>query len=448
VFGWALAERIRETVTRWSALGLLAPTDTFTFLELGGGDGCLACDVLDYVSARATDSEWDQIATRFEYVIGELSPSLRQLQEQILEEHIGAGRARVVECDARQLSWQGPFKGLVFCNELIDAFPVEKLRVRGQAEAISRVHVDRDALDSEASVVAETLVPLSEGWQDDNGIAADLPTELAEYLRGLQPLIADLEACGLLPVDVYWPPSLPTFVESLAKLLSTEGNVGAALLVDYGGTSRHVLDPRSVAPHMRSYGPDRKLAHTSDVYSDSGFRDITCDVDFTELARLARHHSLEVGFFGHQVAIDPGTLVISETEKVDAILSRLTRENGYAPGVARLAASHVLKRFRRAPCFWMMWLSAAHVPSPNMNCAAALQPGGNALFTLASSVDREQLECELMRAGQPPELACRLKPCGDIAADMSDAGVLERYHAVMGLLESCDWLRSPGTVCT
>jgi SAM-dependent MidA family methyltransferase len=448
IFGWALAERIRETAACWTELGLLSAADSFTILELGGGDGCLARDVLDYVVAHALEPEWRQLAGRLEYVIGELSPSLRIRQEFCLQRHIDAGRARVFDCDARNLSWPGSFKGLVFCNELIDALPVERLRVHGADQAVSRVHVEQIPQGSNRSIAEESLVPLSAGWMNEDGAAEEPPTPLLEYLHSLRPLITDLDACELLPVDLYWPPSLSEFIRRLSELLTQAGNVGAVLLVDYGGTSRHVLDPRSLGPHLRVYGADRELAHATDVYVEPGLRDMTCDVDFTEVARLARGFGLDVSFFAHQSAIDTGYASPEETDKLEALGVRLSREVGYAPSVARLVAPYVLKRFRRSPCYWLMQLSPHHLPAHNVMTSSEMQPDGKALWTLANSVGRQQLENALGRAELQKGIASRLKPCGDIAADLSDAGMLEHYRAVMRLLESHRWLRPPGAVGT
>jgi hypothetical protein len=249
-------------------------------------------------------------------------------------------------------------------------------------------------------------------------------------------------------VDLYWPPSLPEFVRSLSELLATAGNVVVALLVDYGGTSRHVLDPRSLGTHLRVYGADRELAHSNDAYAEPGSRDITGDVDFTEVARLARKCSLEVSFFGHQSAIETKDVCLDAAETLEPLAARLSRDVGYAPGVARLVAPQVVKRFRRSPCFWLMELAPHRLSFQNVMTSAETRPDGEALSTLARSVDREQLERELRQAGLPDGIAGRLKSCGDIAADLSDAGMLEHYHAVMRLLESHDWLRLPGAVCT
>jgi len=443
VFGWALAERVRGILEDWSDRGLLDKGQQITILELGGGDGCLGRDVVDYIVTKASDATWNRFSNRFEYVIGELSPALRARQQRHLKKHIDTGLVRILDCDARELRWNGTFKGVVICNELIDAFPVEKLRITSPGE-IARVHVER--IDSKQPAFAEELVPLSGGWWIERGGLVGPPTRLAEYLGTLEPLIADLEACGLLPADLHWPPGMAGFVESLGKLPAAPGNVGTALILDYGGTSRHVLDPQTLSSHLRVYGSDRELAHSNGVYQDPGHRDMTADVDFTEIARLAREHGLEVSSYTHQSALEDKKTPLDEGGNLEALADRLSREVGYAQGVARLVAQHVVKRFRRSPCYWLMELANPKHECGNQRQKGELQPDAMALQSLANSVEPKRLRQALVEEDLPGEIADRLKPCGDITADLSDAGVLGHLGAVVGLLEKHGWLRAPGAV--
>ena len=77
---------------------------------------------------------------------------------------------------------------------------------------------------------------------------------------------------------------------------------------------------------------------------------------------------------------------------------------------------------------------------------AEVWPDGRGLWTLACSVDIDALRSELASAQLPSGIATRLKPCGDIAADLSDAGVLQHYGTVRAILESRGWLMPPGSV--
>ena len=58
LFGAMVAESIRTIVDEWTWAGLLDDVDPLTILELGGGEGRLAGDVLDHVWARETET-WE-----------------------------------------------------------------------------------------------------------------------------------------------------------------------------------------------------------------------------------------------------------------------------------------------------------------------------------------------------------------------------------------------------
>ena len=237
VFGWMVAELARELLT-------LLDTDDhdepLTLLELGAGEGQLGADILAHVERQRGQPRWAKLGDRLRYVSGELSPALRTRQRERLGPHLASERALVETIDARQLAWESGFRGLVFANELLDALPVERLRIHGPG-SMSRIHVA-----GQPGALREVEYPLG----------AELGAALDDYLATLAALIAELDAAGRLPVELHWPPGLPSFVEGLAGLLDGPGCRGLALLIDYGGTSRHVLDPASRAPHFRVYGSD------------------------------------------------------------------------------------------------------------------------------------------------------------------------------------------------
>ena len=436
IFGWALAERVRDNLEIWTELGLLTEHDNLTIIEVGGGDGCLARDVLDYMVEHSNESTWQPYVGRLRYVLGDLSPALRARQESLVSEHIAAGRARVVEMDAGKLCWEEPFKGIVICNELIDAFPCEILRVEDPDLSVSRVHLVRSAAGGMSGPgISLKPVPLAAGWWSDDGEKREPPTVLLEYLRALHPLLRDLDSRGMMPTEIYWPPSLPHFVEGLGRLFNAAGNLGGAFLIDYGGTSRHVLDPGSLAPHLRTYGSARRLAHTADVFGEPGRRDITCDVDFTELARLGRENGLEVGRYVHQSGIESARLSFDDPEALDALATRLSRDVGYAPGVAGMVAPRLVRRFRRSPCYWCLTLSAPGIPTWREEDRMNLRPDGEALETLSATVRVRDLEQALLQEALPSEIAGVIKPCGDIAADLSDHKWFQYYRQVLAVLE-------------
>ena len=308
LFGWMVAEAARRVFDTLAENGVGNETP-LTILELGGGEGELARDVIDYIQDRAETPEWKPYASRTRYVLGEHSPVLRERQSVRLRTATASGLAEVQDIDATDLRWEGPFHGLVVANELVDVFPCEKLRVSVPGPEIHRVHVmpiaerrwarkynvpDEDFLTPPANdngsaarygvlsqdrfwqlveagdwgesddshTLGEVTVPVAEGWLDDDGSRRDVPVELLDWLDDVRPMLSDLEACELLPADVYWSPSTSRLVDGLSRLLDGTGErMGAALLLDYGGTARHIIDPRSRDSHFRVYGGLRSDDH-------------------------------------------------------------------------------------------------------------------------------------------------------------------------------------------
>lgn len=453
LFGWMVAEAARTLFLSLLESGRVPDDAPLTLLELGAGNGDLARDALQYIVEHEQSEEWAPLRGRIRYVIGEISAALRVRQGEKLQEFIDTGRAEVREVDARDLSWDGPFYGVLVANELIDAFPCELLEIT-TPEQVARTYVQ--ATRGEADLDGEALwSALKEGVSGD---ALDLrevteplerwpggvPSTLTEYLRTLAPLIRDLDTCGLLPVELCWAPDLPGFVANVARLLTHDGGLGVALFVDYGGSSRHVLDPRAAAPHLRVYGPDGARAHTRTVLRDPGAYDLTWDVDFSELARLAAAAGLSVPFFGHQAALEaPPIDLWSRAAQRLLILGRAREgiENNFQ---ATLEAHELVQRFRQAAGFRMMALTHPDVAFPAARFGLADQYIGDGLRTLKQHIPQEALVAALEAAGIDDALAEHLKPCGDPIADASDHRLYAKRQALMELLAANGWLAQAG----
>ena len=122
----------------------------FTFVEMGGGKGTFAADFLQHCHHIAPE-----FLARLCYVLVERSPSLQSLQRSHIQEAMG-------HCGEEQLKWVSDVDhlgadsviGVLFSNELIDAFPVH--RVRFLNGSLQEIFVDF----SEGQFV-ERLGPLS-----------------------------------------------------------------------------------------------------------------------------------------------------------------------------------------------------------------------------------------------------------------------------------------------
>ena len=100
-----------------------------SLLEFGAGSGALAAQILDELTALDMLPE--------AYLIVELSPVLRARQKQALEPFMG--RVPVHWLDAPP---ETGFRGVVLANEVLDAMPVTRFQVRGNAGIAAGVRED------------------------------------------------------------------------------------------------------------------------------------------------------------------------------------------------------------------------------------------------------------------------------------------------------------------
>lgn len=465
VFGWMVAEVARSVFEALAA----EPGDELTILEFGGGEGDLARDVIEYVLDRSRSPEWSPFAARLRYVLVERSTALRECQAARLGPYLESGKVRIVGGDATTFQWQGPFHGLVVLNEVLTAFSCERLVLHGSGDA-RRLHVvprlpdeasvprplDEDgfwklisdrAWEDRGGTFNELEVPLALGWLDPEGRAGPVPADLLEYLETLEPLLGDLEACGLLPVELNWSPQVRQFTERLSSLIARGADrIGGALIIDYGGTSRHVLDPRLTGSHFRVYGGLRLYDHKPLPYIAPGEYDMTWDADFTELERLAAERELSLAFFGHQSALEaPPVNLESPAAKRELIRGRLDEGEEDLEDAAE-EARELVASFREAPGFRVFVLTGSDLPLSLDRLGVSDHVSGEGLRTLSPQALPEDIAQALASAGLPRAAAGCLKPCGDPVADLGDRRMHRYRREVLAVLEEKGWLVEPGRI--
>ncbi|MCB9664457.1 MAG: SAM-dependent methyltransferase [Alphaproteobacteria bacterium] len=410
--GRMVAEAAREALEALDRAGHLPAEGPLTLLELGAGRGTLAKAVLDALAASRDAPRWRPWAHRLRLVVGEHSPALRALQATTLAAHLEAGRAELRAIDARTLTWEGPFHGVVIANELLDTFPVERLRLDAPRAPLCRVHMAEGAQGWE-----EVDLPLALGWLDPDGRPGALPPDLSDHLDAVRPLLQDLAAQALLPAEVLWAPGMAPFVDGLAALLQGPDRAGVALLVDYGGTSRHVLDPLSRDVHLRAFGPDRRARPAWHTWHAPGRFDLTWDVDWTHVGRLATAAGLGVLVHDHQGAL---VRAVPEAER------------------ARLEPRDLLGRFQHAAGFRLFGLGPPDVHLPTLGPPRPWD--GPALDTLHPDALRA------LATLPPPAPTDALHVGGEPLADLWDDGQAGAWEAAERALRSRDWLTPPGTL--
>ncbi|MGH7250779.1 MAG: class I SAM-dependent methyltransferase [Nitrospiraceae bacterium] len=241
---------------------LLGRPDPFTVIEMGAGKGLFARDFLDE-SAKQHGSFWD----RLRYVLIERSPAMRASQRSNLAPWLELP-SRVSWVNDLQELGDGSVAGVMLSNELVDAFPVHRIKIeRGQ--------------------VREIFVDYLGGRFCERFEAPSTP-EVSEYLRRLSLSLPEGYTAEINLEALAW-------MKEVARVLDR----GLVMTIDYGHTAQDL------------YGPDRRRGTllcyyaqmaSEDPYRRVGLQDMTAHVDFTSLAAIGEEAGLQVTGFTNQMS--------------------------------------------------------------------------------------------------------------------------------------------------
>lgn len=233
---------------------ILAVTGKREIVELGGGSGRLAADLLEALAARG--------ALPSRYAILEVSPDLRERQRATLARDAASHLSRVAWLDALPES----IDNVVLANEVLDALPVQIAVRRGG-----------------------TWLERGVGWD-----AAASRFAWAE--RPADARLAALVAARFADRDDYLS-EINLRAEALVEDIGRRMTGGAALFIDYGFPAAEYYHPqRDRGTLMCHY---RHRAH-DDPFAWPGLTDITAHVDFTAMAAAGERVGLEVAGFTAQ----------------------------------------------------------------------------------------------------------------------------------------------------
>ena len=251
---------------------ILAATQRREIVELGGGSGRLAADLLNALSVR------NSLPAR--YAILEPSPELRERQRATIARLAAAHLARVDWLDGLP----GTIDGAVVANEVLDAVPAHVVARRGGQW-------------SERGV----------GWDEARGnfAWADRPADAR---------IAAL-ASRRFPADRDYVSEINPAAEALVEELGRRLEGGAALFMDYGFPAAEYYHPqRDQGTLMCHY---RHRAH-ADPFLWPGLADITAHVDFTAMAEAGERAGLPVAGYTAQAPFLIGCGILDALKAVGA----------------------------------------------------------------------------------------------------------------------------------
>jgi SAM-dependent MidA family methyltransferase len=258
IFGELLGAQFHEM---WTHLGR---PHGFTIVEQGANDGTLAADILEWSRQCAPDFFE---AMRYEIVEG--LEVLRGRQQDLLAGQPGSpafadlpgsanlpigtrsGRRMPPTRLASKVTWHNaladlpPFTGIHFSNELVDAFPVHRVRFRaGEWRELyvtgELTWTDRPATDP-ALLASLAAAPRQEGYTTE----------------------VNLEAL------------------SWAQTVASKIARGWVLAIDYGYPRQRYYSPERHHGTLECYAGHKKGL---DPLAGPGFRDLTAHVEFTSLA--------------------------------------------------------------------------------------------------------------------------------------------------------------------
>ncbi len=226
------------------AAEVLQSIENGSILELGAGSGVMAADVLSELQSQQRLPE--------RYLILEVSADLRERQRALLEKRVPELMSRIEWLDQLPAG----FRGVLLANEVLDALPIQRFRIRGlQVNQLgvtwqfgrlewSEVHAD-PALEA---AVREIEYNLGEPFPD--GYASEINLRLTPWIAGIANAI----------------------------------DAGVAFFIDYG------LPRRQYYASSRSSGT--MLCHFRHRFHDDaliniGVQDIGAWVDFTAVAAAA-----------------------------------------------------------------------------------------------------------------------------------------------------------------
>ena len=294
VLALALADLLNES-------GGTQPHAIATVIEMGAGTGRLASDVL----ATLRD-ERNELFERLSYVIVETSPRMRELQKEKLIEFAD----RVAWRDLAEVGAQTGAR-LFFSNELVDAFPVHRVRfLHGRIEeSYVTVKPDRTTGERRPALV----------WGGPSTV------ELVRYVERMKVKLSEGQIIEINLDAIDWLGRVASSIES-----------GYLVTIDYGDVVEHLYGPDRTTGTLRSFYQHRLI---DSVLERIGEQDMTASVNFTSLIEYGRDFGLETLSYERQTSflmrrglIERIANMQSASGAVDDLKERLAIKNLFVPG--------------------------------------------------------------------------------------------------------------------
>lgn len=252
-FGQLLANQLYDM---WQTMDYPVP---FNIVEMGGGNGSTAYDILKYLPTAYPD-----FSQAIEYILVEESSELIREQQKALK---SLEEIKITWKDWQDIS-DDRIVGCCFSNELVDAFPVHLVTIKNRQ--LQEVYVTK-----EQDKLVEAYGEIS-------------TSKLQDYF----------EFVGINFLNEDYPEDYRTEINLAAldwlSTVSSKLRKGYILTIDYGYPATKYYHPQRYQGTLKCYYQHR---HHHNPYVNLGYQDITAHVDFTALEKQGKLCGLEkIGF--------------------------------------------------------------------------------------------------------------------------------------------------------
>ncbi|HXI01963.1 MAG TPA: SAM-dependent methyltransferase [Candidatus Saccharimonadales bacterium] len=389
-FGLLIGRAVAEM---WERAGGPDPRRPFTIIEAGPGRGTLCRDILSGLASERPD-----LHAEARYLLVESSGPLREAQQDLLKSEAAAA-GKVAWRDWRSLLEEGPFRGCIVANELLDAFPVHLVERAGGR-------------------LREIYVELGEGDRLVEAAGDPATPEIAEYFERLEVELEEGQRAEVNLEALRW-------VREAGSILGP----GYLLVVDYGHEAPELFSERHHGGTLLGY---RRHRLVTDPLESPGDVDLTAHVDFTSLAAAAR-----AGGFGDTVLTTQRNLLVAMG--LPALIAGLAAPGaggGEAERVRRRFALHTLMHPSGMGEIFRVFIAGRDLPVRGLRSAAnpfrePVERGGGGVYD-----ETQSRESGSDRPGSGPLHGSPRRepeePRGEPAMDTSDLRALLRRAASAG----------------
>jgi SAM-dependent MidA family methyltransferase len=259
-------------------LSSVTPHPSLCLIEAGAHDGKLAKDILTWLQVNRPE-----LFARLEYVIIEPSARRQDWQSETLKQF--APRIRWFS-DFENLSLvtrHSSLAGILFSNELLDAFPVHRYGWDAKNKKWFEWGV---AVEGGKFVWARCPHSLAPQSGERAGVRGNLPSSIFHLPSSLLAVLPDGYTVETSPAAENW------WREAAGALAR-----GKLVTIDYGFTADELFSPARPNGTLRAYSRH----HVSDdLLANVGEQDLTAHVNFSAIQKAGEAAGLKTEFFGTQ----------------------------------------------------------------------------------------------------------------------------------------------------